>query len=87
MDLLFNRINEWHVDAFPGCTIDLIMDKVSEEYEELVEAVDHGNMAEISDEIADCFIVLVSASRILGIDIKKSVSDKFERVKRKYPTK
>ena len=87
MDQLFSEINKWHGAAFPGCSIHRMMKKVVEEHGEFVEAVGHGNMENVSDELADCFITLVSAAGILGIDIEKTISTKFERVKRKYPTK
>lgn len=87
MKEIANKINEWHKKAFPECTVEAIMNKVKEEYFELVLAVGQGKKNEISDEIADCFISLVSAARVLGVDIDSAINDKFERVKMKYPTK
>lgn len=84
MKEITEKINDWHKKAFPECTIEAIMYKVKEEYVEFVLAVGQGKKNEISDEIADCFISLVSSARILGIDIEKAIEDKFERVKEKY---
>jgi NTP pyrophosphatase (non-canonical NTP hydrolase) len=84
MKEISNKINEWHKKAFPECTVESIMDKVKEEYSEFVLSVGQGKKDDISDEIADCFIVLISAARILGVDIEMAINDKFERVKEKY---
>lgn len=87
LDELFFEINKWHGAAFPGCSVKRMMKKVVEEHNEFVEALINGNTENVSDELADCFITLVSMAGILGIDIEKAISTKFERVKRKYPTK
>jgi len=85
--MIFQEINAWHRAAFPGCTVQEMMDKVKEEYFEFVFSVEHGTKAEASDELADCFITLASMAGILGIDPEAAVASKFEKVKKKYPAK
>jgi len=53
-------IVEWHRSIFPRATAEAIIDKLKEELEEAHLSLVTGNIQNLLEEIADCFIVACS---------------------------
>ena len=65
--------------AFDFPDADAVFDKLDEECDEVRRAVEHGDRAEIDEEISDLLFTAVSLSRKLGTEPEKALYDATEK--------
>ena len=63
----FSEITEWQNKTFPKATVLSKVNHLAEEIEELKIALDSDDTASVSEEFADCFILLFGAAASYGL--------------------
>lgn len=66
-----SEIAKWNKETFVDATVDGQLLKLSEEFEELQEAVENGDLSEM--ETADCFIVAAGLKERFGNELGRFV--------------
>lgn len=82
----FNWITKWQDSTFPQATSITAAKHLQSEVKELIEALYSDTIGEISNEFADCFLLLFGAAHLHGMtykDICYAIDDKMEMNKKR----
>lgn len=83
---MLNEITKWSTETFPNQTSNSVARHLNEELIELYAALDQfppdqdglGSIESVSEEIADCIILLCALAGVCGIDVESAVKAKHE---------
>ncbi len=80
-----NRIQEKAASiGFNWSNINLIFDKIHEEYNELIDAYEIANKARVKEELGDLLFTIVNLSRFLGINSEEALKLSIKKFEERF---
>lgn len=80
-----NRIQEKAASiGFNWSNINLIFDKIHEEYNELIDAYEIANKARVKEELGDLLFTIVNLSRFLGINSEEALKLSIKKFEKRF---